>query len=203
MGRLHQAESGNIAPLAVVISLVLFAVLAFSIDQGIACAAKVRQENALDTARDACMGTSFALVVKNEEDPGRAIATRFVETLHNQGFSGSISVWFYEVSASKLPLTRRVWGIAVQLEEQTPTVFARGYGVPSISVASKRILIAEPFSNWQVWRPAQMGKGNGLYRRDSANSSLHLTYTPIASLEGFPSELHREIQAALTDISKP
>ena len=64
-------ERGSALPLVLVAALALFAVLAFSVDQGIAYAAKARQENALDAARAACMDASFALVAKNADDPGR------------------------------------------------------------------------------------------------------------------------------------
>ena len=59
------------APLAVAAAFVLFAALAFSVDQGIAYATKARQENALDAARAACMDASFALRAKNDDDRRR------------------------------------------------------------------------------------------------------------------------------------
>ncbi|MFR3090631.1 MAG: hypothetical protein ACLTMP_01860 [Eggerthella lenta] len=80
-------ERGSALPLVLVAALALFAVLAFSVDQGIAYAAKARQENALDAARAACMDASFALVAKNADDP-RMVADRVVRTARDAGFEG-------------------------------------------------------------------------------------------------------------------
>ena len=100
------SERGTIAPLALTAVLLLFAVLAFSVDQGIACAAKVRQENAVDAARDACIDASFALMEKNADDPGLAVAHRVAETLRADGFFGAATVWFFEVPKEDLPASR-------------------------------------------------------------------------------------------------
>ena len=88
-------ERGNMLPLAVMCVLVLFAVLAFAVDQGIAYAAKARQENALDAARSACMDASFALAAKNDENPGRLVANLVIRTVREEGFSGRVRVWFF------------------------------------------------------------------------------------------------------------
>lgn len=105
-------ERGSALPLVLVAALALFAVLAFSVDQGIAYAAKARQENALDAARAACMDASFALVAKNADDPGRMVADRVVRTARDAGFEGKASVWFYETPGGEslfdgAPLGRR------------------------------------------------------------------------------------------------
>ena len=89
-------ERGSALPLVLVAALALFAVLAFSVDQGIAYAAKARQENALDAARAACMDASFALVAKNADDPGRMVADRVVLTARDAGLYGQASVCIYE-----------------------------------------------------------------------------------------------------------
>ena len=38
----------------------------------------------------------------------------------------------------------RVWAVGLQVEEESPTVFARGFGVEGISVASHRVMTAVP-----------------------------------------------------------
>lgn len=192
-------ERGNVAPLAVVSSLLLFAVLAFAIDQSIAYAVKVRQENALDAARNACMNASFALVAKNTENPGREVARCIAQAVYAEGCVGHIDVWFYEVPLDKLPASRRVWGIAVQIEEQSPTMFARGYGILSIPVASKRLIMAEPYSDSVTWRPE--GDQNGLYVLEAESVSDDITYTGIMSPDSYPDELMREVGAMVAGIT--
>ena len=131
-------ERGSALPLVLVAALALFAVLAFSVDQGIAYAAKARQENALDAARAACMDASFALVAKNADDPGRMVADRVVRTARDAGFEGKASVWFYETPEARASSTERHWVVGMQFEEESPTVFARGYGIEGLPVASYR-----------------------------------------------------------------
>ena len=137
-------ERGSALPLVLVAALALFAVLAFSVDQGIAYAAKARQENALDAARAACMDASFALVAKNADDPGRMVADRVVRTARDAGFEGKASVWFYETPEESVSSTERHWVVGMQFEEESPTVFARGYGIEGLPVASYRVLTAMP-----------------------------------------------------------
>ena len=195
------SERGTIAPLALTAVLLLFAVLAFSVDQGIACAAKVRQENAVDAARDACFDASFALMAKNADDPGLAVARRIAESLRSAGFSGAATVWFFEVPKEDLLASRRVWGVAVQLQEQAPTVFARGFGIESLPVASKRVLVAEPFAGSGVWRPDR--SGGEVFELASGAEPTALARRGFDRLDDGPAELEREVRAAVAAAGGP
>lgn len=195
------SERGTIAPLALTAVLLLFAVLAFSVDQGIACAAKVRQENAVDAARDACFDASFALMAKNADDPGLAVARRITESLRSAGFSGAATVWFFEVPKEDLLASRRVWGVAVQLQEQAPTVFARGFGIESLPVASKRVLVAEPFAGSVVWRPDR--SGGEVFELASGAEPTALARRGFDRLDDGPAELEREVRAAVAAAGGP
>lgn len=195
------SERGTIAPLALTAVLLLFAVLAFSVDQGIACAAKVRQENAVDAARDACFDASFALMAKNADDPGLAVARRIAESLRSAGFSGAATVWFFEVPKEDLLTSRRVWGVAVQLQEQAPTVFARGFGIESLPVASKRVLVAEPFAGSVVWRPDR--SGGEVFELASGAEPTALARRGFDRLDDGPAELEREVRAAVAAAGGP
>lgn len=195
------SERGTIAPLALTAVLLLFAVLAFSVDQGIACAAKVRQENAVDAARDACFDASFALMAKNADDPGLAVARRIAESLRSAGFSGAATVWFFEVPKEDLLASRRVWGVAVQLQEQAPTVFARGFGIESLPVSSKRVLVAEPFAGSVVWRPDR--SGGEVFELASGAEPTALARRGFDRLDDGPAELEREVRAAVAAAGGP
>lgn len=195
------SERGTIAPLALTAVLLLFAVLAFSVDQGIACAAKVRQENAVDAARDACFDASFALMAKNADDPGLAVARRIAESLRSAGFSGAATVWFFEVPKEDLLASHRVWGVAVQLQEQAPTVFARGFGIESLPVASKRVLVAEPFAGSVVWRPDR--SGGEVFELASGAEPTALARRGFDRLDDGPAELEREVRAAVAAAGGP
>ena len=195
------SERGTIAPLALTAVLLLFAVLAFSVDQGIACAAEVRQENAVDAARDACFDASFALMAKNADDPGLAVARRIAESLRSAGFSGAATVWFFEMPKEDLLASRRVWGVAVQLQEQAPTVFARGFGIESLPVASKRVLVAEPFAGSVVWRPDR--SGGEVFELASGAEPTALARRGFDRLDDGPAELEREVRAAVAAAGGP
>lgn len=187
-------ERGSMVPVAVMAALVLFAVLAFSVDQGIAYAAKARQENALDAARAACMDASFALVAKNADDPGRLVADRAVRAARDAGFRGKASVWFYEAPEASASSTERRWTVGVQLEEESPTVFARGYGIESLPVASHRTVTATPYAGERVWRPEQRRCGRYDYPAGAGADSW--TYEELGSLDAFPAELAETARAS-------
>lgn len=191
----HRSERGSMVPLVVVASLVLFAVLAFAVDQGIAYAAKARQENALDAARAACMDASFALVAKNADDPGRMVADRVVRTVRDAGFRGAVFVWFYEAPEESASSTERHWVIGMQLEEESPTVFARGYGIDALPVASYRVMTAMPYAGERVWRPTE--RRCGRYDYPAGTDATSWSYEALSSLDAFPAELAEAVRAAL------
>mgnify|MGYP007110095177 CR=1 FL=1 len=187
-------ERGSMVPLAAVAALVLFAVVAFSVDQGIAYAAKARQENALDAARAACMDASFALVAKNDDDPGRTVADRVARTVRDAGFRGKASVWFYEAPEASASSTERHWAIGMQLEEDSPTVFARGFGIDTLPVASYRVMTAMPYAGERVWRPAQ--RRCGRYDYPAGADATSWSYEALSSLDAFPAELAEAARSA-------
>ncbi len=193
-------ERGTVLPLVVVSALVLIAVVAFAVDQGIAYAAKARQENALDAARAACMDASFALVAKNAEDPGAMVAACAVRALRDQGFDGSVSIWFYEVPAANSSKTERHWTIGMQVSERSPTVFARGYGIEGLPVASYRVMTAMPYAGEAVWRPStrRCGRYNFAPGAGEANGA----YTALATLGDFPDELVEATRAAMPEATQ-
>ena len=193
-------ERGSALPLVLVAALALFAVLAFSVEQGVAYAAKARQENALDAARAACMDASFALVAKNADDPGRMVADRVVRTARDAGFEGKASVWFYETPEARASSTERHWVVGMQFEEESPTVFARGYGIEGLPVASYRVLTAMPYAGEKVWRPETRRCGRYDYPAGATADSW--TYEALNSLDAFPAELAEAARATLAESGK-
>lgn len=180
------SERGGIAPLAVIATFVLFGILSFSVDQGVAYAFKARQENALDSARASCMDASFLFAAKNADNPGRLVAERIVEAVRLQGFDGRATVWFYEAPEGEVPRTERLWLVGMQVEEDVPTVLAHGLGIETIPAASYRVMELVPYSSETHWRPA--GSSSGRYEYGTGATGL-ATYTRIDDLSGFPKEL--------------
>ena len=195
--RRHRDERGNMLPLAIASLFVLFAVLAFAIDQGIAYAAKARQENVLDAARSACMDASFALTAKNSQDPGRAVAEAVVGTAREEGFAGCVTVWFYEEPAEGLSLSERLWAVGMQMEEEAPTVFSRGYGLSSLPVASHRVVVAEPYASERAWRPDE--RACGRYEAAAGAGAAGISFVRMDKLDEFPAEMADSVRAALSE----
>lgn len=188
-------ERGSIAPATTVSALVLAAVLAFSVDQALALALKSRQENALDAVRSSCMGASQGLVAKNSECPGDFVARSVNETLREGGFEGEAVVWFYEAPDGEVAQSRRLWAVGIQVSEDSPTVFARGFGLESIPVASKGVVVAEPFSDTLAWRPSDSGSGRYVFAAGSGASDPP-AFERKDGLASYPKEVVCEVQAA-------
>lgn len=144
-------ERGSALPLVLVAALALFAVLAFSVDQGIAYAAKA-------------------------------------------------SVWFYETPEESVSSTERHWVVGMQFEEESPTVFARGYGIEGLPVASYRVLTAMPYAGEKVWRPETRRCGRYDYPAGATADSW--TYEALNSLDAFPAELAEAARATLAESGK-
>lgn len=190
-------DAGNMLPLAAMSALVLFSVLAFAVDQGLAYAAKVDQENALDSARTACMDASFALVAKNEEDPGRAVALQVARTVRDEGFEGELEVWFYEAPAADTSEAERLWVVGMQVIEDVPTMFARGFGVETLPVASHRVVTAVPYADGAVWRPSDPACGKYVLARRAPSGSI--AFARLGSLEEYPEEMVACARAATAE----
>lgn len=188
------------APLAVVSTFVLFAVLAFAVDQGLASATKARQENALDAARAACMEASFTLVAKNDENPARLLADRAARAVREGGCEGRVEVWFYEASEDAASADERLWVIGMQVSEDAPTVFARGFGIEGIAVASHRVVVAVPYAETRVWRPAE--RVCGRFNLAAGERPEAASFTPLASLDEFPLEVGEQVRAATASKAK-
>ncbi|OUO92119.1 hypothetical protein B5F40_01960 [Gordonibacter sp. An230] len=189
-------EFGSMAPLAVAAAFVLFAILAFSVDQGIAYATKARQENALDAARAACMDASFALEAKNDDDPAMRFVDRAVRAVRDAGCSGSVAMWFYEAPEEDVPEAERVWVVGLQVSEDSPTVFARGFGVEGIPVASHRVMAAVPYAESRVWRPEQ--RTCGRFDVAAGLGATSAAFTELRSLDEFPAEVGEQVRAVLS-----
>ncbi|CVH77403.1 hypothetical protein BN3658_01090 [Coriobacteriaceae bacterium CHKCI002] len=195
--RRSDGECGNMALLAVAAAFVLFAALAFSVDQGIAYATKARQENALDAARAACMDASFALRAKNDDDPAARFAERAVRAVRDAGCAGSVAVWFYEAPETDTAEGERMWAVGLQVEEESPTVFARGFGVEGIPVASHRVMTAMPYAEDRVWRPDE--RTCGRFDVAAGLDAVDAAFTRLGSLDEFPAEIGDQVRAALSD----
>lgn len=133
-------------------------------------------------------------------DPGRMVADRVVRTARDAGFEGKASVWFYETPEESVSSTERHWVVGMQFEEESPTVFARGYGIEGLPVASYRVLTAMPYAGEKVWRPETRRCGRYDYPAGATADSW--TYEALNSLDAFPAELAEAARATLAESGK-
>ncbi len=192
-----RGERGSLLPLVAMAALMLFAVLSFAIDQSTAYVVKTHQENALDAARSACMDASFALVAKNSEDPGRDFSNLVCKTVRGEGFAGRATVWFYEAPAGLVSDSERLWVVGLQLEERAPTVFAQGFGIEGIPVASHRVVVAVPYAAEKAWRPRQVACGR--FETAAIADGGATSFVSVGTLDGFPEEMVAAVKAALPE----
>ena len=94
------------------------------------------RERALDAARAARMDASFALVAKNAGRSAEWWPIMSSATRARCGSGGEGVVWFYETPEESVSSTERHWVVGMQFEEESPTVFARGYGIGRLPVAA-------------------------------------------------------------------
>ena len=109
-------------------------------------------------------------------------------------------MWFYETPEASASSTERHWVVGMQFEEESPTVFARGYGIEGLPVASYRVLTAMPYAGEKVWRPETRRCGRYDYPAGATAGSW--TYEALNSLDAFPAELAEAARATLAESGK-
>lgn len=182
-------EKGNMAPLLLVATVFVIVIASFGVDQSLAYGAKASQENLLEQMRLTCMDNAFALKVKSSENPGKDIASEAFQVAREQGFQGPITVWFYEKPWYEVSEASRFWVIGFQLEENAPTIFARGWGLYSLPVASWKVVTAEPYAASQVWRPKKLVCGRFVCPEGARANEIK--FESFTKLDTFPEQIKR------------
>ena len=185
-------ERGSIAPLAIVSIFVLMAIMAAAVDVGIAYCAKSHQEQALDAARASCMDAVTSQQAKYDDDPGEFLADSIASSVRSQGVGGDLTVWFYEAPKGSVPESERLWVIGMQVAEEVPTIFGKGFGFDSVNAASYRVVQATPYASQKVWRPER--RICGRYVFSAGKGASQGVFIAVGSLDGFPSEVIEQVR---------
>ena len=185
-------ERGSIAPLAIVSIFVLMAIMAAAVDVGIAYCAKSHQEQALDAARASCMDAVTSQQAKYDDDPGEFLADAIASTVRSQGVGGDLTVWFYEAPKGSVPESERLWVIGMQVAEEVPTIFGKGFGFDSVNAASYRVVRATPYASQKVWRPER--RICGRYVFSAGKGASQGVFIAVGNLDGFPSEVIEQVR---------
>lgn len=185
-------ERGSIAPLAIVSIFVLMAIMAAVVDVGIAYCAKSHQEQALDAARASCMDAVTSQQAKYDDDPGEFLADAIASSVRSQGVGGDLTVWFYEAPKGSVPESERLWVIGMQVAEEVPTIFGKGFGFDSVNAASYRVVRATPYASQKVWRPER--RICGRYVFSAGKGASQGVFIAVGNLDGFPSEVIEQVR---------
>lgn len=193
---MRRHEKGNVLLLTAALLPLAFAILAFGVDAVQAVEEKAAQESALQAAQELRMAPVVTLRAKNSEDPGALIARTAMRTLREEGFEGSIAVWFYEAGRTDglRDETRRLYAFEVAVEDRVPTAFARLFGVREITVASSFAASSQPYSEFRTWRPETVR--NGVFCIEAGEEPERMSFSA-ASLRDMPAALREEIGASL------
>ena len=189
-------KRGGVLLLTAAFLPLLFAILAFGVDAVQAIEAKASQESALQAAQELRMAPAITVRAKNSEDPGGLIARSIMSTLRDEGYEGSVAVWFYEAGPADglRDTTRRLYAFETVVEDRVPTSFARLFGMSEMPVASSFAASSQPYSEFQTWRPDSVR--NGVFRIEAREVPERMSFTA-ASLDSMPAALRAEIGASL------
>ncbi len=183
-------------PAAIAAAMLLLIAFCAVIDPACALFCKTQQENALATAKEACMQPAFALAQKNSETPGRDAAENIVASLRESGFDGKVEVHYYEAPAELTGPAKRLFAVGVQVSEDYETIVSRGVGIETLPVASHTVFSAVPYSEERAWRPERTYSGT--YTQAAPNASL--AWTEKTGIEDFPDEMAAEAASQLEKI---
>lgn len=191
-------ERGDIIPACIAALFVLLFAFCALVDPACARFVKSAQESALSSAQAQVEKTSTAVQIKNSQTPGLDTSQAIVSDLRKSGYSGQVTVWFFEASVEQTGAAKRLFVIGVQLEEDMPTIISRGLGIESIPVGSHAVFSAVPYSAEQVWRPDT--PINGIFKATAEGTSVN--YESKNSITEFPAEMKAEYDTRLQQIKK-
>ncbi|MEF9841323.1 MAG: hypothetical protein RR955_02780 [Raoultibacter sp.] len=194
-------EAGNLLVFLMMILTMLCALLAFGVDAAAVISQKMTQENALNSVRELRMSPIITLEAKNSNDPGGLIARTFAKSLRQQGYAGTIEVWFHEVDRAegKLPINVRVYAYEVVVSDLCDPAFSRTFGVREIPVTSCLVTSSAPYAEFEAWRPPIVR--SGVFRLEAQKSPAHLSFTT-ASLAHMPSGIRTELATRIDNANQ-
>ncbi len=147
--------------------------------------AKCLLDNKLSGVKESACSTSFALEVKNAENPGEAIAQKVCELMRKEGLNEDCTVWVYEVPASDISADERLVVWMAETNISYPFIASGLFGEDSMSISSHISGSFKPYSESTTWRPSNSGNGTYIF----AAGSTDATYSSAAKVDGnYPTE---------------
>lgn len=197
-----KGEQGDIMICGIAATCALLLFFAIVIDIAAAGGMWAAQQDALTTAREECMKASFALQIKNSETPGHDTATHITEALRRDGVTGEVSVWFFELppNTPRLPQSKRLIGVGIQIAGSCDALFARGVGITSFPITTHTLLAITPYSETRAWRPDRVDSGKYVCAKGDLATSL--SYTALTDISQYPSELVDYISTCLQNLKE-
>ena len=194
-------EDGNLLVFLMMILTMLCALLAFGVDAAAVISQKTTQENALNSVRELRMSPTITLEAKNSNDPGGLIARTFAKSLRQQGYAGSIEIWFHEVDRTEgnLPITQRIYAYEVVVRDLCKPAFSRTFGIREIPVTSCLVTSSAPYAEFKAWRPPIVR--SGVFQLEAQKSAAHLSFTT-TSLSHMPLGIRTELATRIDNVTR-
>ena len=194
----EESQRGGTTLIGVWMCIAIIIALAFTFDLASALDRKASMANDLTAARDDTMSASFQMRAKNSESTGRAVADQAAATLRANGYSGEITVWFYEAPAADVPRSKRAYAWGMGMSEKSPALFGALFtGSDGWTVSNVALAHSVPFTAGTCWRPSD--SGNGRYTYPAGAEVGTPAYERAATTADIPEEMRTELAQAVSE----
>lgn len=171
--RFFKGERGNVMVLFAGALVVIIGFVGLSIDIGLLCL----QRNTLQNMTQVIRGNRFTYqdTIRYADDPGKTSFEMIQETLAENGFDGTIKVYFYEETPAA---NYRCYRIRTELSEDFSFYFARIFGLDTttITVSLDGGESIGDISSDVIWYPQKdTSEYNGSYTGTSSGGYVHDT----------------------------
>lgn len=154
-----EKQSGNALVYGIFWTFALMLALGLVLDLGGAFGTAIHDNSMMQVTREETQSTGNGFLVKNSDDPTRALATQVAQSLRDQGFDGEIEIDVWEPkrgdtrAGKTLPADKRVLVYEIHLSTTSPTWALKTLGMDSIPISTSGTWSLTLYSNSTAWRP--------------------------------------------------
>lgn len=155
-------EEGSVTILALASMLALALALILAVEFACVYAQKSMFDNDLNVAREETFSAGFSMQLKNSDDPGGLLCANIVNSLRSNGYTGAITLWFYEatqeeIEASSIHIDNadsiRCIAYQIQLESSYRAVIAPSSWLAGLVVSNQTCASLCPYALHKTYRP--------------------------------------------------
>ncbi len=180
----NSKDNGFTMPLLVLMLVFCVIVTAGFIEFASITSAKCVLDSKLSNVKESSCSTSFALLVKNSDDPGEEIAQKICNLIRENGITGACKLWVYEAPKDSISADERLilWMAEATIDHQLLT--SGLFGANNMSISSNISGSYKPYSDTITWRPQNSGCGVYSFSKNSTSFS----YAEMSDINNYPSK---------------